>query len=721
MLRKLNRQKLKGLRPLSRRRRNPDTPFGVMPAKWKEALGRGKQEARAMLLGVRAELVSSGIPTEALPEPFELNKRSEEIGTMIASSEYAGLAAQSKLDTPAKKVAEQVFSVFEKVEAEEFAKPVLVKATRVFASRLDTLRAPALANRKARVQVRQASEDAVEEELRRKLAERDALRERAGIVSEQEVEDDDDDDDDIDSLYAQAKDALKGLQRSSPARAPLVAFVKAYESGDPDALMKTVAAIREMEDAARSAEPEEVAEVVEERVERSPRGQRTPAEPRQGRRPRRAAAQEVVEEEEEIEEIPSVAISRGGERLAGYAQYRARERKRAPLSESLRTETAKDILLYVLNDRTTQVWIKGSLTETFVASRGRASWKVASAYAKNWLETPGRTGEPKKSRLGMRVVVATEAEPDKYEVVVAAKTGVGTPAEKPVSLATVVEQLRAEPKSRSNPRSRQGFLRNPFGRQVVADVREVFRRSNPGGLVTALVGAAGFVAGTYAEAEFGLSKQFTRSGTLRQVANPDVSMLLWESEREHLTDLLESHESLVDMASRSVAKWKKYGAPKTAEERRNYDRHTRELSEETEKVRKIKERLLAHLSRKPRTNPRDAGNTDWAVLSILEAEGPLGVDRIVYHSGLLSKLDVLTSLKRLVAGGKVVRRGLLFAAVAEQGAPRQNPRAPYWFVADGSGYRLLKNGEPTGTRYASLAEAKADASAKNAAWRSGKK
>jgi hypothetical protein len=48
-------------------------------------------------------------------------------------------------------------------------------------------------------------------------------------------------------------------------------------------------------------------------------------------------------------------------------------------------------------------------------------------------------------------------------------------------------------------------------------------------------------------------------------------------------------------------------------------------------------------------------------------------------------------------------------------------KAPYWFVPDGSGYRLLKSGEPTGTRYASLAEAKADASAKNAPFRKERK
>jgi len=48
-------------------------------------------------------------------------------------------------------------------------------------------------------------------------------------------------------------------------------------------------------------------------------------------------------------------------------------------------------------------------------------------------------------------------------------------------------------------------------------------------------------------------------------------------------------------------------------------------------------------------------------------------------------------------------------------------KAPYWFVPDGSGYRLLKSGEPTGTRYTSLAEAKADVGEKNAAWRGSRK
>lgn len=48
-------------------------------------------------------------------------------------------------------------------------------------------------------------------------------------------------------------------------------------------------------------------------------------------------------------------------------------------------------------------------------------------------------------------------------------------------------------------------------------------------------------------------------------------------------------------------------------------------------------------------------------------------------------------------------------------------KAPYWFVPAGSGYRLFKDGEPTDTCYATLAEAKADVSAKNDAWRNGRK
>ena len=60
------------------------------------------------------------------------------------------------------------------------------------------------------------------------------------------------------------------------------------------------------------------------------------------------------------------------------------------------------------------------------------------------------------------------------------------------------------------------FLRAPvrsrIGRAWVEAELAKRKRFNPSGLTTALVGAGGFVAGTYAEAAFGLSKQFTAAG-----------------------------------------------------------------------------------------------------------------------------------------------------------------------------------------------------------------
>ena len=100
MLRTLNRQKLRGLRSPSRRRRNPDAPYGVLPAKWKSALDFEKVEARRALLGARQEIVQAGIPSEALPEPAELNKLADSLATIHASSGYTDINAQSKLNTP---------------------------------------------------------------------------------------------------------------------------------------------------------------------------------------------------------------------------------------------------------------------------------------------------------------------------------------------------------------------------------------------------------------------------------------------------------------------------------------------------------------------------------------------------------------------------------------------------------------------------------------------
>jgi hypothetical protein len=552
MLRTLRHQKLKGLRSASRRRRNPDAPYGVMPATWRGALSESKAEARSLLSGTRQMLGTAGLPAEALPEPFDLNKRADDIATILASSQYPDLAAQSKLDTSSTTVAEQVFSVFEKVAAEKAAKPILAKAKRAFAARLDTLRASALAKRKAAgAQVRDATAEAEAEKYLRLEKELASLEggDASGDTSTEESEPDEGEEDadttkeEIKELYRQAKAARKRAGKKTPE--VVLALIEAVDGQDPDEIMDAVMAVREFQQEAEAEKAKKAQkakaqkeqkgpEVTEKRVPRSAGGKKVR---RGGEAPSPLPVvqedadedddDEDDDEEEEEDKDKILTISRAGERLAGYADYRARTRrttKNDPSylepSAAVRRETAGDILLYVLNDRgegrETQVFINNSLTETFaVKGRGAASWKKATQYVKWWREKPSeKTGQPIKARLEKRVVVATEAEPDKFEVALPGIRGATAAAPKrQESLATIMEQLRAEPKSRSNPRScREGYLRNPLGRQVVADVREVFRRSNPGGLVTALVGAAGFVAGTYAEAEFGLSKQFTRGG-----------------------------------------------------------------------------------------------------------------------------------------------------------------------------------------------------------------
>ena len=57
------------------------------------------------------------------------------------------------------------------------------------------------------------------------------------------------------------------------------------------------------------------------------------------------------------------------------------------------------------------------------------------------------------------------------------------------------------------------------------------------------------------------------------------------------------------------------------------------------------------------------------------------------------------------------------APVRENPRMRKNMKAPYWFVAEGAGYRLLEHGAPTKTKYKTIAAAKADVSERNNAFR----
>ena len=489
---------------------------------------------------------------------------------------------------------------------------------------------------------------------------------------EGDVEREEDADVEIDFLYALSQDALSGMSRKDPRRKALIAFVKAKDAGDVDAIRETVGPVRDIADTAPDMpDAAEEPEVAERSV---PRTRTTGGKEvrRAGQAPSPRPVAQGVAGGEQREDTPKFEgeLSRAGERLYGYVDFRARARKTTandpsyrPPPDALRRETAGDILLYILTDRTTQVWIKGSMTETFEGKgQGSASWKKAAQYAKMWLDRKAKqTGQVRKSHLGMRVVVATEAEPEVFKVAVPARSGPTAAAPKRLeSLDTIMEQLREEPKSRSNPRScREGYLRNPLGRQVVADVQEVFRRSNPGGLVTALVGAAGFVAGTYAEAEFGLSKQFTRGGRATATGAREVARAAQERRLPALPRLP------VKPKAKTTSDFK----PSTRLDTLLRSFYT--LEEQKKRT--------PFSQAKKREELEDRLDEMWGQIEALKEQ-----------------------------------------EMATQGI-RSNPRAPYWFVPEGSGYRLLKNGEPTGTRYASLAEAKADASAKNAPFRKERK
>ena len=108
------------------------------------------------------------------------------------------------------------------------------------------------------------------------------------------------------------------------------------------------------------------------------------------------------------------------ERLGKYVKHLSPVRRtdvQPPLK--LLGDTRQDVLLYVLKDGTTQVWMKGSMTVTFEPSDRIPSWTIAHRYANRWrgLSPSGsvrrpKEGEPpvKKSRLRTAVYAAVEGE-----------------------------------------------------------------------------------------------------------------------------------------------------------------------------------------------------------------------------------------------------------------------------------------------------------------------
>jgi hypothetical protein len=122
----------------------------------------------------------------------------------------------------------------------------------------------------------------------------------------------------------------------------------------------------------------------------------------------------AVDHDREIESRRRKTAVGGMERLGHHADFRSKTRRRdvTPPTKIL-AEAQQDVLLYWLTDGSTQVWSKGSLTETFLPFKRKSSLKIALEYAQSWrgLDDRGKLKpRAKKSRLRSRILVAVQGD-----------------------------------------------------------------------------------------------------------------------------------------------------------------------------------------------------------------------------------------------------------------------------------------------------------------------
>jgi len=135
----------------------------------------------------------------------------------------------------------------------------------------------------------------------------------------------------------------------------------------------------------------------------------------------RKKRKKTVEYDEGEYTPPTAGMSkRKLERLGKYATHLTPVRRtdvQPPLN--LLGKTRQDVLLYILKDGTTQVWMKGSMTVTFEPTGRIPSWTIAHRYANKWrgLSPSGSVRGPKegelpvkKSRLRTGVYAAVEGQ-----------------------------------------------------------------------------------------------------------------------------------------------------------------------------------------------------------------------------------------------------------------------------------------------------------------------
>jgi hypothetical protein len=326
---------------------------------------------------------------DAIPDGRQTNEGVSRLAVIMAASGDIELAEQSRLDDPAKRVVGETLGfvndgIWEKALTVPEASDVIKSKLQDLSERVEILRTPALSVR----------------------------RELGGVMPQKEQIDEEAE---LDEQFAdEFGDEEASDEEPEPEPAP---------EDDKEARKRRAA------EKLRAAMTGEVAEEAPKRAKRSRQGD--------GRVP-----------PEQVIETMRVAQGRALLRedckadLEAFKRFEATRRSPIRPSAAVLEATKKDVLLFMLQDRTTQVWAKGAITVTFAApGQGLSSIQKASQYAKIWREC-------KKSRHECRIVVGVEGS-DEYLVKAPALVGPASAGEL-LSLASVGKAAGIEEKS--NPR-----------------------------------------------------------------------------------------------------------------------------------------------------------------------------------------------------------------------------------------------------------------------------
>lgn len=381
----------------------------------------------------------------AVPDGRAVNAGIRQLAMVMAAAGEVELANQSRLDDPAEDVVDESLgfvadgawrSVLDKPEIVSIVEPHL----RELSKRLEILRIPALNARKdLGLSPPEPEED--EDDLDEAFAEE---------VLGDEAEDEDEEPEKVPPPKKPKSGKKAKTEEDKAAK-------KAKAEEDKDARMKRVAdrlkkrseklkeQLAGLQDEDEDVDVEEDIDIEEEEVEDTPKR----GSFRQG--DGRVRPEQVIET---VRVAQGRAVLREDCKadLEGFKRFEATRRSPIRPSAAVLEATKKDVLLFMLQDRTTQVWAKGAITVTFAApGQGLSSIQKASQYAKIWREC-------KKSRHECRIVVGVEGS-DEYLVKAPALVGPAS-AGANIDLASVGKAAGIGEKS--NPR------RNGRARQVSA-------------------------------------------------------------------------------------------------------------------------------------------------------------------------------------------------------------------------------------------------------------